>query len=367
MGLDLKKMREQQARIHSAAGGGDDKKFLYAEKLKAEEYVKPMPDVVGSLNGSYFIEQVVWWINGKMYLSNATFNQDCVIQEEYEKAKKLAERDEDIAELLTKRNEKKAPLIQRQTRFLVPVLHLAMDFDGEVVEKVHIQDGIVKVFVMKPKLMDDFHRVITSKQVNKKGGWGAMDKEHGSIIQVGREGQGLDTTYYAGFFEKVEDDDVYEELTKDKYYTTEAIPDIWKMTKSMQKSDEYLRSVIRNYFYGEEIIEDDSKDRDEGSKTSKKKSRVEEDEDEDYDRPTKHKKVIEEDEDEEPTPPKKKRKPVDEEDEEEEYTPKKKATKKVVEEEEDEEDDEPAPPKKKPTKTRSVVDDIEDELNSLDD
>lgn len=319
MGLDLKKMREQQARIHSAAGGGDDKKFLYAEKLKAEEYVKPMPDVVGSLNGSYFIEQVVWWINGKMYLSNSTFNQDCVIQEEYDKAKKLSERDEDIAELLSKRNDKKAPLIQRQTRFLVPVLHLGMDFDGEVVNKVHIQDGIVKVFVMKPKLMDDFHRVITSKQVNKKGGWGAMDKDHGSIIQVGREGQGLDTTYYAGFFEKVEDDDVYEELTKDSYYTADAIPDIWKITKSMQKSDDYLRSVIRNYFYGEEIIEDDSKSKVD-DKPAKKKFRGDE-EDEDYDRPAKRKRVVEEDEER---------------------------------------------PKKK-TKVRSVIDDIEDELNSLDD
>ena len=89
MGLDLKKMREQQAHIQSAAGGGDDKLFLYAEKLKPEEFVKPMPDLIGSLNGSYYVEQVIWWINGKMYLSNATFNEDCVIQEEYDKSAEI--------------------------------------------------------------------------------------------------------------------------------------------------------------------------------------------------------------------------------------------------------------------------------------
>ena len=327
MGLDLKKMREQQAHIQSAAGGGDDKLFLYAEKLKPEEFVKPMPDLIGSLNGSYYVEQVIWWINGKMYLSNATFNEDCVIQEEYDKAKKLAEKDEDIEELLNKKNDKKAPLIQKQVRFLVPVLHLDLEFnsrDTEAVDKVSIQDDRVKVLVMRVKLMDEFHRVIISKTVNKKGGWGAMDKETGSIIQIGKEGSGLNTRYYAQFFEKMEDDDVYEVLSDDKYYKEGAIPDIWKLTKDMRKSDG-----------------------DEDEKPAKKSKRVSEDEEDDRPVKSKSKRVVEEDEDEE------------------EERPAKKAKKRVVEEDDEEEEEEDEKPAKKP-KQRSVVDDIENELNDLD-
>ena len=352
MGLDLKKMREQQAHIQSAAGGGDDKLFLYAEKLKPEEFVKPMPDLIGSLNGSYYVEQVIWWINGKMYLSNATFNEDCVIQEEYDKAKKLAEKDEDIEELLNKKNDKKAPLIQKQVRFLVPVLHLDLEFnsrDTEAVDKVSIQDDRVKVLVMRVKLMDEFHRVIISKTVNKKGGWGAMDKETGSIIQIGKEGSGLNTRYYAQFFEKMEDDDVYEVLSDDKYYKEGAIPDIWKLTKDMRKSDEFLRSAIRNYLYGEEMLEDDSKksDEDEDEKPAKKSKRVSEDEEDERPAKSKSKRVLEEDEDEE------------------EERPAKKAKKRVVEEDDEEEEEEDEKLSKKP-KQRSVVDDIENELNNLD-
>ena len=337
MGLDLKKMREQQSRIHSAAGGGDDRKWLYSEKLKAEDYVKPMPDVKGTLNGGYYVEQIIWWVNGKMYLSNATFNKDCVIQEEYDKAKKIAESDKEMKAILEAKNpQNKAPLLQRQTRFLAPVLHLSLEFDSndeESVEKCDVVDDMVKIFVIKPKLMDDYHRVITSKTVNKKGGWGAMAQKTGSILQVGREGTGLNTQYHAQFFEKMEDDEVWDVLATDKYYTEEAIPDVWKLTKDLQKSDDYLRGVIRNYLYGEDMPEDAS--RSDNSETT----------------------------DEEDKPSTKSEKPKVE----------KPASRKQTVEEDDEED---APKAKRvrnttaqdasPAKERSLLDDVESELNDLD-
>lgn len=343
MGLDLKKMRDQQSKIHSAAGGGDDRKWLYSEKLKQEDYIKPMPDVKGTLNGGYYVEQVIWWINGKMYISNATFNETDVIQEEYDKAKKIADAgDKEMKLILEAKSDKKAPLIQRQTRFLVPVLHLAVEFDPrdeEAVEKVEVIDDMVKVFVVKPKLMDDFHRVITSKTVNKKGGWGALDQHTGSILQVGREGAGLNTVYHAQFFEKMEDDEIWSVLSKDKYYTEEAIPDVWKMTTDMRKSDEYLRGVVRNYLYGEDMPEDS------------KNSASDEDDEPTDERPAKAAKspkverqgasVAKEVEDA----------PDEDEDDEEETSRPSRRAKKTPE---------------APAKERSLLDDLESELDGLD-
>ena len=228
--------------------------------------------------------------------------------------------------------------MQRQTRFLAPVLHLALEFDShdeESVEKCEVIDDMVKVFVIKPKLMDDYHRVITSKTVNKKGGWGAMAQKTGSILQVGREGTGLNTQYHAQFFEKMEDDEVWDVLATDKYYTEDAIPDVWKLTTDLKKTDDFLRGIIRNYLYGEDMPVDE-----------KDNSAADTDAGADEEQPKSSGKAKVE------KPSSRKASTVESDDEEEDL-PKAKRTRNATAD-------------AAPAKERSLLDDVENELNDLD-
>lgn len=53
---------------------------------------------------------------------------------------------------------------------------------------------------------------------------------------------------------------------EEKWYEAKNVPNVFEMTSKAAKSDEHLRSVIRNYLYGEAIIEDAAASTEEGEK-----------------------------------------------------------------------------------------------------
>lgn len=248
MGLDIQKLKKLQSDINSKSGAGDDKLFLYSNKLTEEDNVRLLPPPPEA-NGVYYEEQEVWWINGKMYVSNSTFGGRDIISEEIEAAK--ATKDKDLLALI---NAKKAdvPVVKKETRYLLPILHLECLYNrNDELQSMTVIDDMAKVLVAKPSLLREINTIVTSRPYQNKTEDGIADRAKGFNMILSKKGKGLSTEYSAmGWTSPTEMDA--------KYY--EKIPNVKALTEKVRKEDAYLQSVIRNYLYGEAIIEDIYKD-----------------------------------------------------------------------------------------------------------
>lgn len=262
MGLDIKKLRGMQKDLNKKSGGGDGL-YLYSNKLGEEQDIRILPPPDES-NGMYFVEQEGWWINGKFFLSNSTEvlgGGPDVVQEEVDKAK--ASGDKTLTALIDKKKNN-IPVIKKEFRYLVPVLTLDAKYDDDdQLVSCEVEDK--RILVAKPTLIKAINMIVTGRQFQNQTEHGVADRIKGYNIIVGRQGKGIDTEYIAiGWNEQMEIDE--------KHYKD--APNPWEQTRKAGKSDEYLRSVIRNYLYGEEVLaegESNSEDADESVKEEPKK------------------------------------------------------------------------------------------------
>ncbi len=244
MGLDVTKLRSMNAEIKKRAGGNDNL-FVYANKLGEAEDIRIL-EGRENLNGTYMMYQEGWWVGGKFYPTAGSFGLNDVINDEVERAK--LSKDEDIKALLKAKSPNGAQMLKKESRYFVPILHLDCKYDkNDYLESFSVIDGICKVLVCKPTLLLAINEIVSSRHYHNNTEFGICDRKKGWNITIGKTGKGLDTTYNAvGWTQPTE--------MEDKYYG-EAVPDVYEMVKKSVKSDEYLRSVIRNYLYGEEILE----------------------------------------------------------------------------------------------------------------
>lgn len=237
-GLNIGALKKMQERLNER-GGSDG--FLYQNKLEAENDIRLMPPLPHQ-NGIYNQEQIVWWINEKPYISHATFDEKCVIDEEVQAAKKEAKQYEDKELQALIDDEKK---LSRKTRFIMPILHLKCDFDNSnVCKKISVIGDKPKVLVAGPVLMKAINRLVTSRNFQNGTPFGIMDIEKGTNLLVGKTGKGLNTEYSAEAWQQTWDMVDFEKLYDDT-------PDVIKITKDELKPNDYLRKIIRNYLYGE--------------------------------------------------------------------------------------------------------------------
>lgn len=356
MALDIKKLREMQKQINSKAGQGDGILF-FSNKLTEEGIDIRLLPPKENMNGVYFLEQTGWWVNGKFYPVDP---DNDVIEEEIEEAKASKERD--LIALVEKKNNGMS-VLKKETRYLLPILILkAVYNDDEELVSVKVEE--TRVLVAKATVLMEINKIVTSKQYQNGTKDGIADRVKGWNITLMKEGKGLDTKYHAiGWTERTEIDE--------KWYEDKNVPDLIKIDNDMRKSEEVTRSVIRNYLYGEPLLEEgEDNEEEEETPAPKKKSKS----------PAK------------PTPSKKHHKEEEEDDDEEwedeeEEAPKKKAKKPAApakkksvlsdmededEDDEEEEEDEPAPATKKKTKPagapkkRSLLDDALSDMEDMD-
>ncbi len=354
MALNLKALKDVQEDLNNR-GNGD--LYFFANEIKDETDVRLLPPLPHQ-NGIYFIEQVGYWINKKYYVSPATFDEDCPIDEEIEEAKALG--DPDINELLNSQS------IQKKSRFLIPILMLDCKFDkdGECTS-YKVVDRKGKILVAGPMLMKAINKVVISRNFQNGTEDGIMDRVKGHNLILNKTGKNLDTDYTAIGWN-------YPLEIEEAYYKPESIPDIVKITEDDLKSNKFLRGIIRNFLYGEAMPKegDNAKGKpatapadDEDFKSVPKPKRnapEPEEEEEEAPKPKRRAAVAEEEE----KAPKAKRvaKPEPEEEEEEE-TPKPKpkaaAKPKPKPEPEAEEEEEPAVEDTRP-KRRNILKDLDD-------
>lgn len=238
MGLNMKKLRDMQKEIKSKSEGGGGL-FLYSSELPEELDVRILPPKA-NMNGVYFLEEEGWWVNGQFVLVGS----NDVVKDEIDKAKKS--KDEDLIALINRKN-KGIPAIKRQIRYMLPILVLDTEYDEDTDEMTKCEVDGQKILVAKPTLMREINRIVTARPFQNGTDFGVADRVKGNNIIVGKQGKGLDTEYMAmGWNESTE--------MNAKWY--ENLPDILETHEKAKSSPERQRSLIRNYLYGDEIIED---------------------------------------------------------------------------------------------------------------
>lgn len=254
-GLDMAKLRGMQKDIAKKAGQGDGN-FIYSNKLPEEMDFKIAPPPDEAL-GVYFIEQQGWWVDGKFCMVNSTplFDGVDVIQEEIDAAKDA--QDDSLDALINKKNNN-IPVLKFETRYLIPGFQLDVTFDNnDQVSAVKVVDDDCKVLFAKPTLLTAINKVVTSRPFQNGTKYGAADRVKGAPIILGKTGAKLKTVYSATPWNQPLELD-------EKYYDEKKLSNVFEITRKMAKSDTYLRSVIRNYLYGDAIIEDPKEEKEEG-------------------------------------------------------------------------------------------------------
>jgi len=301
--LNIKGLKEVQQDLNKK-NSNDDLYMYHQDISKDGTHIRVLPPVP-ELNGMYFVEQTLFWLDKVPYVSPKTFGQPCLIEKVLKAAKD--DDDEDVVAL--------ADEISEKYQYLIPCLLLDCEYDDD--NELIKNDVIgVRVLACGPQLMKEINRIVTNAQYQNGTEDGITDMEKGWNITVSKEGTGKTTKYTAiGWVQSTK----YPK----QYYKD--VPNVLELTRKRMYSDDYLGAVMENYFYGEELPE----------KTEPRYKAV-------------AKKEAEQEEEEETPKKKTARKPVAKK---ATSSTKKKAVK--VPEEEEEED---AP--KKATKKRSLLSDI---------
>ena len=261
--MDLNAIRKMQQESES----NSDSDFLYTKEITEEgidiRIMPPSPRMAGVP----CVKVVRYWINKKPYICPSTFGRPSVIKEEIEEAKN--DGDPELLDLVEDKN-----MLDTKTEYWWAVLHLDAYKDGEQREKPIIIGDKVKIFPTGPMIKAALLKVILSKHAQNGTKDGIADRVKGFNVTVSKSGKGKNTEYAA---EKWPNAQI---MPKHLY---ENIPDVVKVIEDSIKSDEYLRSVIRNYLYGEEIL-DEEKAKTKAKKAETKKSSKVVDQDPDDDR-----------------------------------------------------------------------------------
>lgn len=251
MGLNLDALKEVQENLNNRSGGGG---ILYDNKLGEEVDVRILPPLP-HMNGIYFQQQNVVWINGKTYIDPSTFGLQSVLEEEISAAKEKAKTDKQLEALL--KDWKK---FKQETRYVMPILLLEVTFDAKNNPvSVKVTGDKAQFFVCRSAMLKSINALVTGRLYQNGTEFGIFDREKGRNMILSKTGVKLDTDYKAQAWP---DATVMEE----KYYKD--IPDVVKFTKDAIKSDAYLRGVIRNYFYGEALPSEESSSSDAATTTS---------------------------------------------------------------------------------------------------
>jgi hypothetical protein len=246
------------------------------------------------------------WINGVKYISPSTFGKPCPLEEELEDAKRASAKDKDLKKLLED--------LSMKSEFHIPILPLDVVIEDNEVVDVKVKGGKAKILTCGPMLMKRINKVVTSRRYQNGEPEGITHREKGFNLILSKTGEKLDTEYDA-------EGDVQWEMDE-KYY--EDYPNVYEEAKDEMKSDEYLRGVIRNYLYGEEMPEEETDDTDEEKEEKPSRSRrSSKSEDEKPSRGRSRRAAKDEDEEEEK--PSRTRRSSKSEDDEEEEKPKKKS------------------------------------------
>lgn len=213
--------------------------YVNQKAINPNLYIRLMPghQNISSLN---LMVENGFWINGQRYVSPRTFKRDCPIMEEVSEAKALYKADPikygDLQKLIESKNFSNKDVILFNVAVLEVKDERQFQFSG-------VMDNNIKILQTGAQL----GRAITGLIANPP----ILDRKElftrdGYVIKLSKKGSGMTTQYDAQMI--MAKYEVPEEL-----YNLESIPDTYDLVLNRVKSDSFLRSVIRNYLYGEPL------------------------------------------------------------------------------------------------------------------
>lgn len=226
-----------------------DKNLIYGKDISEATDVRLLPPAdPENAGGVYFLEVTQHFINKKPYISPKTFGGACPIQEEIELAKAHAEQtgERELLDIV----EGKTQFYRESTTFWLPLLLLNCEFDSQnQPTSITVVDDKAKVLVAPMTLFRAINAVVAGRPGVIPGTqWGVMDQAQGKNIILSRTGSGIDTKYGAQLWPN-------STSMADKYYAEKAIPNVSDLVSKMLMPDDYLRGVIRNLLWMEQMPE----------------------------------------------------------------------------------------------------------------
>ncbi len=254
-GLDLGKLKEKEEELKKRGGDGG-KNWIQVSKIDKPldcRILNPLP----SMDGVYFVEVPVWWINGKRLISKKIFGPEetDVVEQMKEEAETAAKTDKTLAALLNKKDDKTdIPKIQFKWEYWVPVLQLAWVLDGQnSITGIYGSDGkSYDVNLIKKYILDDRVKILVAnltviKAINviatTRGNSQMMSPVDGMNIVITKSGVKRDTKYAVAAAEKMP--------MPAEYYQEGKLTDPFEIAQSLMHTDAYMEAVMGNYLYGD--------------------------------------------------------------------------------------------------------------------
>jgi len=236
MGLNLDALKGMQQEMDK---GSTDGKYFQQKEIGAETDIRIMPPTE-EMGGVFFQKKIVYWINGKPYISPETFGEECPIALEVEEARK--QNDPQLNKLLDSK------LFTKKTSYVYPMLlldNVVLDKDGKL-KSYTIKDNRVKVGECGNQLIRAIIDISVKRPYQNGTENGFLDRELGFNLMLSKTGKDLNTKYSA-------DAHRFPHEMDEKWYKD--VPNVVEEVRNGIYPNDYLQSVIGNFLYGEELME----------------------------------------------------------------------------------------------------------------
>mgnify|MGYP006921285326 CR=1 FL=1 len=247
MAIDITKLNKMKKELDDKTSGN----LVYASKIKEQMDIRILPPHP-EMDGIPYFERICWSVGDKTFTSAETFGLPCVIEEEVSmatalvekfKSSKLKEEKAAAAELAKLLNSWKS--CKKKSEYLIPILVV---HDGED----EITVSAPKIFSCGVSVVQKLTEIFTNKKYMNGTMDGVADRVKGRNFTITKKGVDKETEYGATPWPN-------EMEMPEQYYKDAVIPNPVDFVRKGLKGDEYLRSVIRNYLYGDPIIEDETR------------------------------------------------------------------------------------------------------------
>lgn len=246
MSLDLDAINELSAEIAKSTKGGNS--YLKQKDLDEEmdyRIIPPRPNMKGVI----IVTEKAIWLNNKKYVSSESIGETCVMQEIINEA--LAKNDPDLTALV-KRMCYQGDLDKLvNVSYNIPLLKMTEDRNGNILD---VPESGALTLQCTTMLVQRILKLVSHRNYRgEKDGedYTITHPKFGHNITLSKKKNGSRTEYDAIAGKQVE--------IAESFYDPSKLPNpVYNLRKQM-KSDAYLKSVINNYLYGTEKIDEEDR------------------------------------------------------------------------------------------------------------
>jgi hypothetical protein len=258
-GLNMKALEDAQKELTKKGGS---KGWIQLSKIENAIDVR-IQDPVPAMNGIYYLEVPIWWINSVKIVSPKLFGvgEPDPIKDIIEEAKRA--KDPDILALLNAKSSENMPKIQYKPEYWIPIVKFNWELDSQNnIKGIKDKDGNIDPNLVMKFIEDGRWKflvvgVMALKAINeiatKRGGSLMTDQLKGFNLILSKSGKLRDTKY--SVVKDTEPIPMPAEL-----YTPEVMVDPFLVAQAGMYTKEYMEAVIGKYLYNDVEVPEKSDD-----------------------------------------------------------------------------------------------------------